>query len=53
LCRRSGRNEEAERQLKELIDLPRAAAWRMEIADELKLTRSASEEEQTLLSRAA
>ena len=48
LCRRGGRKGEAEQQLRELIDLPQAAAWRMEIANELKLTRSASEEELAL-----
>jgi len=45
LCRRIGRKEDAENHLKELIELPQAAAWRMEIASELTLTRSASEGE--------
>ena len=45
LCRRMGRKEDAENHLKELIELPQAAAWRMEIASELTLTRSASEGE--------
>jgi len=45
LCRRGGRKVEAEKHLTELIDLPQSAAWRMEIASELKLTRSASEGE--------
>ena len=40
--RRIGRKEDAENHLKELIDLPQAAAWRVEIENELKLTRSAS-----------
>jgi tetratricopeptide (TPR) repeat protein len=45
LCRRVGRKEDAENHLKELMELPHAAAWRMEIVSELKLTRSVSEGE--------
>jgi len=45
LCRRVGRKEGAENHLRELMELPEAAAWRMEIASELTLTRSASEGE--------
>ena len=45
LCRRGGRQSEAEHHLKELIDLPQSATWRMEVANELKLTRSVSEGE--------
>lgn len=43
LCRRGGRQEDAENHLKELIDLPQAARWKMEIANELKLSRRVSE----------
>ncbi len=49
LCRRTGRKEDAEIHLKELMELPEAAAWRMEIASELTLTRSASEGELPLI----
>jgi tetratricopeptide (TPR) repeat protein len=45
LCRRMGRKEDAENHLKELMELPEAAAWRMEIASELTRTRSVSEGE--------
>ena len=45
LCRRMGRKEDAGNHLKELIELPEAAAWRMEIANEFTLTRSAREGE--------
>jgi len=54
LCRRGGRTEEAEKHLTELIGSPQAAAWRMEIASELKLTRSADAREgKTTIARAA
>ncbi len=48
LCRRHGRNEEAMHHLNELSELPQAATWRMEIASELKLSRSACEGEPPL-----
>ncbi|MGI8979660.1 MAG: tetratricopeptide repeat protein [Pirellulaceae bacterium] len=44
LCRRMGRLSDARKHLAELLELPQAHAWRMEIESEQReLTRSASE----------
>ena len=49
LCRRSGRSSDARKHLAQLLELPQAQAWRMEIETEQReLTRSASEDNSPL-----
>jgi Flp pilus assembly protein TadD len=49
LCRRNGRLSDARKHLAELLELPQAHAWRMEIETEHReLTRSVSEDEEPL-----